>query len=157
MRLEPCVDAVDVERMAAFRKQPDAVAVLELAEAHRAVGPVDDEATTGPILVGGHFIDEAVVEAVRLGVVPGGRGSWVFGRGGEAGSAGTAAVVGEDNVVGDEKEGGGDDGDDGNEERGEEGVGGGRGWWGWEEKEARLRAVVAAYVLGAVPWLWLVH
>lgn len=115
---------------AATGEQPDAVAVLELAEARRAVGPVDDEATTGTILVGGDFIDETVIEAVSLGVVPRGRGSWVFGWGGEARCAGTAMAVGEDNVVGDEKEGGGDNGDDGNGEKGR-GRGGRReGRWG---------------------------
>lgn len=161
MRLQPSVDASDVECMATLGEQSKALVLPELAEAHGAVGAVD-QSIASPVLAHRDLIDQGLVEPVRRGDMP-----WLVAAGltkaileltavhttavavePPAEGVEAAAVLGDDGVVGDEEESTGEDADDGDHEGGEGRAGGvvgeleGGRWW--EEYVAPLWAVDAA-------------
>lgn len=170
MRFQPGIDALDVEGMATLGEQAKCLVLPELAEAHRAVGAVD-QSIASPVLAHRNLIDQGLVEPARRGDVPclvaAGLAKAVLelavvrtvaaeppAEGVEA-----AAVLGDDGVVADEEEGAGEDADDGDHEGGEGRAGavvgdlqGGRRW---ENHVAPLGAVDAAEALSAV-FSWLV-
>lgn len=187
VRLEPRVDAGQVEGVAALGEQAEALAVPELAEAHGAVRAVNHEPVAALVLAHGDLVDQRLVHPVRRRQVPrillasGGIGAVAAARAGagagaeEPGPEGAegAAVLGDDGVVADEEEGAGEHPDDGDDEGREGGAGGvvvaagpgdveGRRR-GREDEVAPLRAVHAAQALRAIPrWLvghprWLRH
>ena len=131
MRLEPSIDALDMESMATLGEQSKALVLPELAEAHRAVGAVD-QSIASPVLAYRNLIDQGLVEPVRWGDVP-----WLVAAGlakavlelavmhtpvamePPAEGVEAAAILGDDGVVADEEEGASEDADDGDHEGGE--------------------------------------
>uniref|UniRef100_A0A804MB69 Uncharacterized protein n=1 Tax=Zea mays TaxID=4577 RepID=A0A804MB69_MAIZE len=70
VRLEPLVDALLVEGVAALGQQPQALPVPELAEAHGAVRGVDRRRVTAPVLAQGDLADQGLVQPRRRRDVP---------------------------------------------------------------------------------------
>lgn len=116
MGTEPGVDAGDMERVTTLGEQADALTVVELAEAHGAVGDAVEEAIAGPVFLHRDGTDGGLVEARRpdvpdmverlsvanktvIVVVTYGRRA----RGGDA-EGEAAAATAEDGVVGDREE-----------------------------------------------------
>ncbi|XBH63806.1 hypothetical protein VPH35_117699 [Triticum aestivum] len=177
VRLEPGVDARQVESVAALGQQPQALAVPELAQADGAVRGVD-EPVAALVLAHGDLSDQRLVHPVRRrdlplllspGIAPAVATASATTAAAGAGAkepapqgAEGAAVLGDDGVVADEEEGAGEHPDDGDDEGREGGAGvavavaAGAGdvedrRRGWEDEVAPLRAVHAAQALGAIP------
>lgn len=148
-----------MESMITLGEQAKALILPELAEAHRAVGAVD-QPVASPVLAHRNLVDQGLIEPVRRGEVP----RLVAAGLAEAalelvvahigaldpppeGVEGTA-ILGDDGVVADEEEGACEDANDGDHEGGEGRAGGvvgeleGGRWW--EEYVAPLWAVDAA-------------
>lgn len=166
--LEPGVDAVDVEGMAALGEEAQGLVLLELVEADGAVGDAHHTLPL-PVPAHRHRLDQRLLYAAAAAGVSCAVGRRRGGGVAAGGGAGGGAVLGGDGVVGDEEEGGGEDADDGDDEGGEVGVGGVRCL---QEEGGRRRrreggdgappgAVYAADALGAVsgvairPCLWI--
>lgn len=154
--LEPGVDAVDVEGMAALGEEAQALVLLELVEADGAVGDAHHPLPLPlPVPAHRHRLDQRLLHAAGVSGPVGRRGSGGAAAGGRAGGG---AVLGGDGVVGDKEEGGGEDADDGDDEGGEVVVGGvrrlqgegGRRRRGEDGDGAPPGAVDAAGALGAV-------
>jgi hypothetical protein len=179
--LEPSVNAVDVEDVEAGRQHPDPLLVLKFTETHRALahgGRISGGGGGGgggildglPVPEGRQCLDDGFLEPARLCGWCAGDWEAAGARGGRlalsaagnvAGGVGGGAAVpleaapDDEDVVGEEEHGGGEDAEHGEHEDGEagdgsrvvgrggrgKGVGGwqwGRRWW-WEKHRWNLR------------------
>lgn len=107
MGLQPSVDALDVERVAALRQQPEALVLEELAEAHRTVVAADQSAPS-PVLAYRYPVNRGLVEPGCWRHVP----VLVVSRLPVTVERAATAELGDDGVVADEEEGDRKDTDD---------------------------------------------